>query len=263
MSNELPANQQEELAVEIRRAFSVYRAPVRDIEAAAPKRSIFDRPALLAVSTTAAAIVLVVVASLVVDSLAQPQSTYASWTAVPTSPDQALAVIATDRCRKGMGLVPPDPTLDRAQYEEERRRMLAEYGDISALPLAAQDQRGRVALAFFTDGRTYASCVVTGDSDGGATALSIGTIDGERSGALRVLSNMSHEGEPPLRTVIGDVAPAVSNVAIQREDGVTISATVTNGYFLAWWPTGDGITGITAHDEQGDVLGSLTGDIFD
>ena len=92
-------------------------------------------------------------------------------------------------------------------------------------------------------------------------AIAQGEIEGERSGPLRVLGGVSAEGSsdgvPPLRSVIGDVAPEVASVIIERDEGEPVTATVRGGYFLAWWPTNADIVRITAYDGEGNALASI------
>lgn len=80
---------------------------------------------------------------------------------------------------------------------------------------------------------------------------------------LRVVGRMTAEGSvdgvPPLRSVVGQVAPEVASVIIEREEGEPVTATVSGGYFLAWWPSSADIVRITAYDEDDNALGSIEG----
>jgi hypothetical protein len=263
MSNELRPDEQDELAASIRRAFSSYRAPARSFELSGGRRSSAARSRLVALSATAGLVVVLLAAAVLAQSLARPTSVYATWTAVPMSPDPALAGAADEECRSSMLPAPADAELDRTLWSEEQRQRLGVLGDPADLPLVALDQRGQVALALFSDGRSYADCMVVRSRDRGVIIGGTGAIDGQRSGALRVLSGMAYEGDPRLRMVVGDVSPDVSTVAIRRDDGVEVTATVSNGYFLAWWPSSAGVASITAHNSAGDTLDTLPSDIFD
>jgi hypothetical protein len=118
-----------------------------------------------------------------------------------------------------------------------------------------------VILAFLTDGRIYTDCTIQQNGERGYGAIGLGEIEGERSGTLRVLGGMSAEGSsdgvPPLRSIIGDMAPEVASVIIEREEGEPVTATVRGGYFLAWWPSDADIVRITAYDEEGNALASI------
>lgn len=217
---------------------------------------------LLAMSVAAVPLTaMVVVAVLVLRALTAPPPAFAGWTAVPGPTDPAVAEIVEDECRQNLQHPADDPNFE-TMFDEEQRRKISAWPDPATLPLAAQDQRGDVALAFFTDGKVYAECTIQhSGGDGGYTAIGQGEIDGERTGVLRILGGVSAEGSsdgtPPLRSVIGDLAPAVASVIIEREAGEPVTATVRGGYFLAWWPSDADIVRITAYDEEGNVLGSI------
>jgi hypothetical protein len=206
--------------------------------------------------------VVVVVGALVIGNLTAPPSAFAGWTATPTSTDPAVAEVVEDACRNLLHHPADDPNFER-MYDEEQRRKISAWPDPATLPLVAQDQRGEVILAFFTDGHIYADCTIQQNGERGYGAIGLGEIEGERSGALRVLGGMTAEGSsdgvPPLRSVIGDVAPEVARVIIERDEGEPVTATVRDGYFLAWWPSSADIVRITAYDVEGNALGSIQG----
>ena len=203
---------------------------------------------------------IAVVAVLVLGNLTAPPSAFAGWTAMPTSTDPATAEIVEDACRKLLHHPADDPNFEW-MYNEEQRRKVSAWPDPATLPLVAQDQRGEVILAFFTDGRIYADCTIQQDGERGYGVIGLGEIEGERSGTLRVLGGMSADGSsdgvPPLRSVIGDMAPEVASVIIEREEGEPVTATVRGGYFMAWWPSDADIVRITAYDEEGNALASI------
>lgn len=215
---------------------------------------------LLAMSVAGVPLAAIVVAVLVLANLTAPPAAFAGWTAMPTSTDPAVAEIVEDACRKFLHHPADDPNFER-MYNEEQRRKISAWPDPATLPLVAQDQRGEVILAFFTDGRIYADCTIQQNGERGYGAIGLGEIEGERSGTLRVLGGMSAEvssdGVPPLRSVIGDMAPEVASVIIEREEGEPVTATVRSGYFLAWWPSDADIVRITAYDEEGNALASI------
>lgn len=247
----------------VRRAFSSYR--VRQHEAGSRTERHLSTPKrrLLAMSVAGVPLAaIVVVAVLVLGNLTAPPAAFAGWTAMPTSTDPAVAEIVEGACRKLLHHPADDPNFER-MYNEEQRGKISAWPDPATLPLVAQDQRGEVILAFFTDGRIYADCTIQQNGERGYGAIGMGEIEGERSGTLRVLGGMSAEGSsdgvPPLRSVIGDVAPEVASVTIERADGEPVTATVRGGYFLAWWPSSAEIVRITAYDEEGNALAAIEG----
>lgn len=204
--------------------------------------------------------VMVVVAALVIGNLTAPPSTFAGWTATPTSTDPAVAEVVEDACRKLLHHPADDPNFDR-MYDEEQRRKISAWPDPATLPLVAQDQRGELILAFFTDGHIYADCTIQQDGERGYGAIGLGELDAGPFGVLRIVGGMTAEGSadgvPPLRSVIGQAVPEVASVIIEREEGEPVTATVSGGYFLAWWPSSADILRITAFDSDGNALGSV------
>lgn len=204
--------------------------------------------------------VIVVVAALVIGNLTAPSSAFAGWTATPTSTDPAVAEVVEDACRKLLHHPADDPNFER-MYDEEQRRKISAWPDPATLPLVAQDQRGEVILAFFTDGHIYADCTIQQNGERGFGAIGVGELEGGPLRLLRVVGGMATEGSsdgvPPLRSVIGEAAPDVARVIIERDEGEPVTATVHGGYFLAWWPSGADIVRITAYDEDGNTLGSI------
>lgn len=204
--------------------------------------------------------VIVVVAALVIGNLTAPPSAFAGWTATPTSTDPAVAEVVEDACRNLLHHPADDPNFER-MYDEEQRQKISAWPDPATLPLVAQDRRGEVILAFFTDGHIYADCTIQENGERGYGAIGLGELEGGSFGVLRVVGGMSAEGSPegvpPLRSVIGQAAPEVARVIIEREDGEPVTATVHGGYFLAWWPSSAHIVRITAYDEDGNTLGSI------
>lgn len=216
---------------------------------------------LLAISVASVPVaVIVVVAALVIGNLSAPPSAFAGWTATPTSTDPAVAEVVEDACRKLLHHPADDPSFER-MYDEEQRRKISAWPDPASLPLVAQDQRGEVILAFFTDGHIYADCTIQQNGERGYGAIGLGELEGGPFGPLRVVGGMiaegSSDGVPPLRSVIGEAAPEVASVIIDREVGEPVTATVRGGYFLAWWPSSADIVRITAYDEDGNTLGSI------
>jgi len=216
---------------------------------------------LLAISVASVPVtVVVVVAALVIGNLTAPPSAFAGWTATPTSTDPAVAEVVEDACRNLLHHPADDPNFER-MYDEEQRQKISAWPDPATLPMVAQDHRGEVILAFFTDGHIYADCTIQQNGERGYGAIGLGELDTAPFDVLRVVGGMtadgSSDGIPPLRSVIGQAAPEVASVIIERGEGEPVTATVSGGYFLAWWPSSADIMRITAYDNDGNVLGSI------
>lgn len=159
-----------------------------------------------------------------------PQLVLAGWEAAPTQADAALAAAAVGPCSSS------DPA-------------------VAAMPIVAQDQRGTAATILLAGGGELSICVVARDETGTVVAAASGLTRLEPSAkALSVDSGLSAPRTanfPGLTVIAGRVGQGVASVAITRSDGVDVTATVASGYFVAWWPSTDKASTVTAKDESG------------
>jgi hypothetical protein len=160
---------------------------------------------------------------------------FAGWQPIPTTADQALANDAKATC-------------------------LAD-GSLPPMSLVAHDQRGTAATLVYAGGGELAICLVVRDSSGAVVAATSGVshLDG-RSGALTFDTGISApkaSSYPGIRIVAGRVGPSVTSVKVSRADGLTVDATVSSGYFVAWWPTDDDALNATAIDSAGATLATV------
>ena len=214
----------DQLVALVRRAYSRHTAPaaVRPMEpgGSAGTRPRFSLP-LAGVATATAGIVLVLVAQ----ALGQPPSAFATWTTVPDEPDDGLAASVAEECSAG-------------------------------LPLVAVDQRGRAAVALFSDGDSLADCLLV---DGKRSAASYGAQPGRnpRAGAIEVLNHGRYERDSPIHIFSGGVEAGVASVIVTRDDGVDVTATVAGDVFVVWWPTDVDAASFTALDEAGATIETI------
>jgi hypothetical protein len=192
---------------------------------------------LVAVSAVAATVVLVL--AFVTQPLGRPQAAFASWTAVPGVPDPALAAAAEEDCRQV-----PSPRSRTPSF--------------SHLPLVAQDQRGQAALMLFSDGDAVALCLILPDRTKSVSA-------GQRTplhGTVEILTAIrADRTESETATLLGQVADTVATVEIVRDDGLVIEATVSGGFFLAWWPGPAEAGEVRAYDVSGELVATLPGQV--
>jgi hypothetical protein len=64
-------------------------------------------------------------------------------------------------------------------------------------------------------------------------------------------------GSTAFRLAYGQVAPSVSSVEIETADGLQVQATVADGRFFAWWPSGADPSAITAYGADGHAVKTL------
>lgn len=197
-----------------------------------------------------AAAAVAVVAVAVAVAVAWPSSSaLASWTAAPTSSDPTeLADATAEACiAQSATLIrvgreagwPADPSLEPMQ----------------STPLVAYDQRGEASAALFADedGRAAWICViipVAGQPPYVELTGGTGTIPDDL-GPVEIWTasggwNSDYGGR---WEIAGRVDDTVERIAITREDGESVTATIDDGWFLAWWPSESEAVGI-------DVLGA-------
>lgn len=103
---------------------------------------------------------------------------------------------------------------------------------------------------------------------GGGTGASIGATEEPLDGPVRVVTGTRNTRHgPDLWSLLGGgetytayggtIEAGVDRVSVERSDGVTVEASVGEGFFAVWWP-GDGeATGFSALDQDGQVLARL------
>ena len=215
-----------ELSDAIRQAFGHYsleRSPEEFVDSERPQRG---HPRLtgraLAVAATAAAALIVATLSPGGGRdtpLGPAPAAFASWTPAPRPADPASLRTALVRCNKA------DPRG-------------------AELPVAATERRGDYTLVFRTDGARRAVCIAGPRTQllslPAPPKLPTGAARTERSGRFPIEEVVFPGPRNPLAEwvglVVGRVAADVGAVEIRTPAGVTVTATVSRGYFVAWWP---------------------------
>lgn len=168
-------------------------------------------------------------------ALVTPTSSFASWTDVPT----AIPVSLTDT-RVGLCL-------------DTLSEMRGQFRPIAPRPILGE-RRGNVAAFLVADGSNVSMCIADDDFSvaGSAEAAPL-----RGSETISLLGGGVVDPED-LRYVFGRVADEVRGVTVVADDGVRVTASVRDGYFVAWWPTAGAPATVTATDEAGVVLATLT-----
>jgi hypothetical protein len=163
------------------------------------------RPALpalgaLGVSATAAAVVAVVTLA----SSAAPA--FAGWSPTPTRPAAGQLAAAEQACSTNLGT--PRLTDTRGPYTASI------YADATSSHLCLQG--GSLSIASSNSGSSQAEV---------------------RAGQIELAgSGMKNSSGQALTLVDGRIGASVTSVTIDRSDGSSIQATVSGGWYLAWWP---------------------------
>ena len=174
---------------------------------------------------------LVTIAGLGYANLA-PTTSYASWTAVPTARVVSMNDPIVSECREN---VPQGPisSVGRAMPSA----VLAESrGDFTAVLLGASDN---ISVCIADDAARAAGRTV-------APALGAGEV-------LSVAGNGGSLDSEGARYVYGRVSGDVLGVEVRTDDGTLVTASVKEGYFLAWWPAPAGPVSVTALGSGGTL----------
>jgi hypothetical protein len=169
-------------------------------------------------------------------ALLAPASSFASWTEVPTPIPVNLGDPRFESC------------LSAVTSEGSARA-----GSATLQPILGE-RRGDFTSLLVTSGGVVSMCI--SDQD---LSFSGSAPDGERprGETLSLLGNLGERGDGP-RFVYGRIAGDVRGVSVLTDDDVRVTASVRDGYFAAWWPTSAAPVTVTATDESGAVLASMT-----
>jgi hypothetical protein len=168
-----------------------------------------------------------------------PEGAFASWTPTPQAADSHSVAGAVARC---------DEVDPRG----------------ADLPIGATEERGAYTLVFRTDGQRRSVCIA-GPQDQLLSLPAPPKIAGEtppekpNSFPIEevVFPGPRNRLAEQVGLVIGRVSPEVGGVEISPDDGAAVTATVSQGYFVAWWPgTADDAAHatISARDEAGSKV---------
>lgn len=192
----------------------------------------------------AAAASVLVAGSLILPGLPTTPEAYADWTPTPTPVAEPLLSRAADGCRARMA------DWERGSGGADRPIVRAE----SARVVLAEQRGSHVFLALATDTGAEAQCLADGTGTVWSTTGSAPTAQAtlptvEPTGLTGGSVGLSLEGSSGYAYTQGLVGDLVRGVTIHAA-GQTLTATVANGRYAAWWP----VTGV-------DPLGRLPEDV--
>jgi hypothetical protein len=124
--------------------------------------------------------------------------------------------------------------------------------------LAVQDQRGSAAVLIYAGGGELTLCLVARDRTGAiVAAASGGSHLLPAPGPLSVDTGLSAPASAQsagIRIVAGRAAAPVTAVVVTRSDGLQVTATVSSGYWVAWWPSELAEQSVSAMNSAGAVV---------
>ena len=150
--------------------------------------------------------------------------------------------------------LPPDAALAAHAMSRDSACLMGASGE--PLRILIQDRRTASTAAFLTLGAsTFGSCIVTGP--GGASSGGSGPLPEAMTGPLSIDDNGGGGVQGfEVRELGGRVAGAAT-VKVELADGRSITASVQNGYWLAWWPGLVRATQVVATDATGAAIATL------
>jgi hypothetical protein len=204
-------------------------------------RSGLQRPALaVGGAAMAGAVVAVSLLSLGTDT---PRA-FAGWSATPTAHSGDQARKAQEACRSRL------PTSTRIKHAQETASGPHKPWPIPSVTAGSWrtvviDTRGPYTMILFAaaHGAAELSCFSAGHqppiSLGGSFAthppppVPAGHVSIVSSGSTTTPPN---EGSQHFSQLVGRTGPGVTGVTLRLRDGTRVTASVANGWFLAWWP---------------------------
>jgi hypothetical protein len=194
----------------LRRTLS-QRAALIDPDASARLRAIDYRPrrrripVLPAIGATGvSAMAVAVVVTVTLGSSAAPA--FAGWSATPTRPGAGQIAASEQQCRANLGT----PVLT--------------------------DTRGPYTASIYASATSSHTCL-----QGGSLSIASGhagaNLADVPAGQVQLFgSGMENSSGQALTLVDGRIGAGVGSVRIDRGDGSSVQATVSGGWYLAWWP---------------------------
>jgi hypothetical protein len=182
----------------------------------------------LATAVVVPVVVVLAIGVLLGRQLATPASVFGSWQPIPSVADPKLAAAARSAC-------------------------LAE-GDGGA-NLLIQDQRGLAAALLFGNGNDMVMCVAFFAANGEIQAsTSSGTRVSPQTTTFAIDSVGRAPGfsttRPGLTWLFGHQPANTGGVVLVLEDGTSVTASSSGGWFLAWWPSDQTVVSMSALDGQ-------------
>jgi hypothetical protein len=223
-------------------------------------RSGLGRPALAVGGATAVAAAVVAV-SLVGLGTDTPRA-FAGWSATPTARGGGQVRRAERACR------PDLPTSARIEHAQNTASGPHEPWPIPAIRAGSWrtvviDTRGPYTVILFVaaHGAAELSCFSGRQPTQGSLGGSFGTRTPPPvpAGHVSIVSSGSHtsapdEGSRQFSQLVGRTGPGVTGVTLRLRDGTRVTASLANGWFLAWWPGTQGGTATEVRTSTGRAV---------
>jgi len=159
--------------------------------------------------------------------LLSPDDAFATWTATPTALSGAALEQAKTACDS-------DPA--------------------STTTMVLAEQRGVFTFTLRTDDREVMDCLVDDDGTGGLSSSDLQDLRVPAKGEVTIVTYFTtwNPNNGHATAIYGLAGNAVDAVTITRSNGFKIEATVSNGWWAAWWPGDtDSDATVTMHHSDG------------
>lgn len=178
-----------------------------------PRRSRLRPPVAIGATATAAA--AAGAAALIVSLSAGAGNAFAGWTPKPTVPAPGQIGAASAACQ-------------------------ASQSPIAGLPLKLADTRGPFTFSIYADSQSSATCI-KGPSFTSASGSMASQAVSVPNGQIQLMSSTSERAGQAFSFADGRTGAGVRAVTLTLDDGTSVQATVGNGWYLAWWPSGHAV----------------------
>ena len=176
---------------------------------------------------------------------------FAGWSADPTSPAAGQLQSADAVCQARFAQAGP-PTNRPAPAGQPSNQTVT--GPLEPL---LSDVRGPfTATVFGAGGGATAICLSTPDAVSLRWLTNPPEVPAPRTIAVGQVGYMVREGQP-YTMVWGTTGTDVSRVTLTLDDGSTVTPTVGNGLFLAWWPGSNGVASASISSSSGPSVQPL------
>lgn len=161
-----------------------------------------------------------------------------AWSAVPLPVSGQPKAATIERCRRLVervlpptGFPGPSPTPQLVN------------------PVGLAERRGTTTSALLESPGVVAACIGTSNASG----ASIGALPQFPNKATLAIDDSSAQfsGRTNIRVLAGRLRTTVARVQVRTSDGRTVKATISNGLFLAWWPSKAEATRVIAYGANG------------
>ena len=167
----------------------------------------------------------------------------AAWTPVPDTLPAAETVRLGQACAQTIAALRLPVTLGAAQPVVAEQR-----GSFRSVMVAGDGDRTGICITQSADhGSASTSWRLSGVYEVGPARgrLTVDAVAGQTGGADQT------------RVAFGQVQPQVAAVLVETADGRSVTASLAHGRWLAWWPSGAGVTDVQALDGAGRVLATV------